>query len=174
MNSLHLSFFSAAVTLSSFTVQAQPARSSLCTVNQLFLSTDAENGSFNGMAHSGTLLIIRNVSPGPCSLFPISQISFTDKTGKDLGAKGILPGARFMHPGPVVLPFDLPAGAVATASLRWISSSVYDKNACIDPKKIRVNFGSATLTADVGVTLCGDATLGITFDQARFALGPFH
>ncbi len=79
-----------------------------------------------------------------------------------------------MHPGPVVLPFVLPASAEATAGLRWVSGPVYPKNVCIEPTKLRVSFGPVTLTTDTAGRMCGDATVGITFEQARFATDPVY
>lgn len=142
-----------------------------CRADQLSLATDGSNGGFNGMSHSGTLVLVRNLSSEACTIQPIAHIMLVDSVGKDLDAKGVLPGARFMHPGPVVLPIPLAAAATATATLRWISGPVFENNACISPSQLRVNFGSAVLNAPFSGTLCGDVAKGINFDQTRFAVG---
>ena len=147
----------------------------LCRVNQLRLATDDQGGNFNGMSHSGTLLIVRNLGPDACAIQPIAHVTLMDSAGKDLGAKGILPGARFLHPGPVVLPIALPAGAEATATLRWVSGPVFEKNTCISSKHVNVSFGgNPALKATLIGTLCGDAAKGVTFDQSRFVTSPVY
>ena len=174
MNVRMLSLIAATSLLLPFAARAQSSRISTCTSEDLYLTTDDEDGAFTGMSHGGTLVVIRNLSLAPCRLSPVAQITLLDKDGKDLGAKGVLPGARFMHPGPVVSPFVLPAGAEATATLRWVTGPVYTKNRCIDFTQLRVVFGAATLTTSAGGSMCGDATIGITFDQARFATDPVY
>ena len=149
---------------------SQSPQAPLCRADQLHLTTDSKTGDFNGMSHSGTLLLVRNRSSRACAIQPIAQITLLDSAGKDLRAKGVLPGARFLHPGPVVLPITLPAGATATAGLRWVSGPVFEHNACISPTQLRVDFGSADLNAPLSGTLCGDASTGVTFDQQRFAV----
>ncbi len=160
-----------ALSLTATAALSQTPQAPTCRADQLSLSTDGSNGDFNGMSHSGTLVLIRNLSSQACAIQPIAQVTMVDSAGKDLPAKGVLPGARFLHPGPVVLPIVLPAGAIATATLQWVSGPVFDNNACISPSQLRVDFGSAALNAPFSGTLCGDAAKGITFNQTRFAVG---
>lgn len=146
----------------------------LCQAAHLRVATDGKDGDFNGMSHSGTLVVIRNVSPAACALQPMAQMSFYDAAGARLGATGVFAGTRFLHPGPVVLPLALPAGAAATATLRWIAGPVFEKNACISTRELRVTLGSKSLRTPLIATVCGDATKGISFDQTRFALARTH
>ena len=162
------------ITLLSPPVHARAAQPPDCSPNQLSLSTDDENGNFNGLSHSGILVVLRNLGPSACRLQPMAQITFRDASGRDLGVKGLLPGARLMHPGPVVLPIILAAGAEATAALRWVSGPVFDGNTSISATTLRVTLGTTSLTTPLRVVLYGDATKGITFEQARFALDPVY
>ncbi len=145
-------------------------------MGDLSLSTDDENGSFNGMSHSGTLVVLRNLSSRACRISAIPQIEFFDKSGP-LKAKGQMPG--FTRPGlghgPVVLPVIVAAGAELTSSLRWVSGPVYDQNTCITPTTLSVTVGDSRQTTPLGAHLCGDAAHGgITFEQNRFAPDPVY
>ena len=83
-----------------------------CKASDLSLGTDDENGSFNGMSHLGTLLVLRNLSTTACSVPARPEISFLDASkskASPLPIKLEIPGAKFMHPGPVMLPVWLRA-----------------------------------------------------------------
>lgn len=151
---------------------AQPP--ALCTANQLTFSTDAEDGNFNGMSHGGTLAVVRNIGPSACRITPLPQLTFTDAAGKDLGATATVAGARFMHPGPIVLPIIVPAGAEITATLRWVSGEVYDMSACIEPTILHARFGTIGLHAKAGARICGEAGKPLTFETSRFAADPVY
>ena len=55
---------------------AVPARA--CTAGQLSLSFDGEQGNFDGMSHSGTLLVLRNFGASACTVLPRPVLSFED------------------------------------------------------------------------------------------------
>lgn len=151
---------------------AQPP--ALCTANQLTFSTDSEGGNFNGMSHSGTLAVLRNIGPAACRITPLPRLTFSDAAGKNLGATATIAGARFMHPGPVVLPIIVAPGAEITATLRWVSGEVYDKSVCIEPANLHARFGTIELQAKTGAKICGDAGKPLTFEMSRFATDPVY
>ena len=106
-----------------------------CSSSQIALNTDAEDGRFNGMSHSGTLLVLRNDSTTACRLDPFAQIVLKDRRSNALNV-AVHPATAFQGPvvkgrplpmghGPVVLPIVLAPGAEATASLRWVSGSCF-------------------------------------------------
>ncbi len=146
----------------------------MCPANQVSLGTDDENGNFNGMSHSGTLLVLRNLGSTPCRVDATPQVTFADAM-HDLAAKGEMQGARFMHPGPVMLPVVIAPGAEVTSNLRWVSGEVYDKNVCIAPSKLTLKIGTGSQTAAFGGHLCGDgAKGGVTYEMTRFAPDPVY
>lgn len=138
------------------------------------LATDAENGSFNGMSHGGTLVMLRNLSPAACSLPQILKITLLDQGGRDLQVKATYPGGRGMHPGPVLLPLAIAAGAEVTATLRWVSGQVFDRSVCVTPARMSVEMGSTKLQAAIAGTMCGNGPDGIHMEQSRFALDPVY
>lgn len=156
---------------SSVTVQVR-----MCAATDLSLATDAENGNFNGMSHSGTLVVLRNLSPTACRVPATPQLTFADKSGP-LQAKAQMPG--FLRPGmghgPVVLPVIVPAGAEVTSTLRWVSGEVYDKNTCFTSTQLSVTIVGKLQTVPFSAHLCGDAASGgVTYQQTRFATDPVY
>lgn len=144
-----------------------------CAANQLLLSTDTENGNFDGMSHSGTLLVVRNLGPEACRLTPIARATLLDSTGKPLGPfSATPPGARFMHPGPVVLPVALAAGAELTATLRWVASPVFQNSVCLSPATLVLTLGDLTLNTPLTGSLCGERAKGVSAELSRFAPDP--
>lgn len=154
-------------------VPAAPVR--MCAATDLSLATDAENGNFNGMNHSGTLVVLRNLSSTACRVPAIPQLTFADNSGS-LQASAQTPG--FLRPGmghgPVVLPVIVPAGAEVTSTLRWVSGEVYSKNICITPTQLTLTIAGQPQTAALAAHLCGDATKGVTYEQTRFATDPIY
>lgn len=125
----------------------------VCTGTQISLGTDTENGAFNGMSHSGALLVLRNLGPLPCRLPGLPRLAFLDAAGHPLPIARIVP--RFMHPGPVILPVGLAVGAEATAPLRWVSSPVYTRNRCMKVAALRAAWPGGSATHPVRFTICG-------------------
>lgn len=145
----------------------------MCTADQMSLATDGENGSFDGMSHSGTLVVLRNLGSAACKLDPFPQITFLDGS-MVLEAKGTVAGAQFMHPGPVVFPVVVAPGAELTSPLRWVSGEVYSKNVCINPKAISVRIGQGKQQAAFQAHLCGEQGKGIQYEMGRFATDPVY
>ena len=104
----------------SASLAAQPLQSAPapCSTAQLSFSLDDEGGNFNGMSHSGTLLVLRNFGPDACSVPGRPVVGFEDSGHHSLPASlEVAPG---LHPGPVILPVVIPAGAEVTSEMRWV------------------------------------------------------
>ena len=152
----------------------------MCAVNDVSLATDDENGSFNGMSHSGTLVVLRNLSSTACSVPAIPQITFADQAG---ALKATLQTAGFgrqsngmvLGHGPVVLPVVIAPEAEVTSKLRWVSGEVYGKNICIAPTRLSVTLGEKQQTTTIGAHLCGDAANGsVSYEATHFAADPVY
>ncbi|QNI36282.1 DUF4232 domain-containing protein [Edaphobacter albus] len=124
-----------------------------CKSGQLSLAIDDENGNFDGMSHSGTLLVLRNLGPETCSVPAKPKVEFEDGRQKSLGVTAQTPAG--MHPGPVMLPVAIPVGAEVTSELRWVSGDVYDGHNCVSSAFLAVTVGTDVLRVKVLGTLCG-------------------
>ena len=162
--------------LASASSSAQLPRPSLplCKASELSLATDDENGSFNGMSHSGALVVLRNLAPSACRVPPLAEIVFEDASHKALPIKSTVAGARFLHPGPVVLPVVLPPGAELTAKLRWVSGEVYVHSVCLHPVFLSVAIAGQSLRTALTASLCGDQTSGVIVERTRFRTDPVY
>jgi hypothetical protein len=94
-----------------------------CPASWLSLALDPENGTFNGMSHSGTLLVLRNLGPEVCTVPALPKLRFEDAQHHPLAVKRKAPMG--MHPGPVMLPVAVPPGAELTARLLWVDGDVF-------------------------------------------------
>lgn len=154
---------------------AAAAQVPMCAMDQLSLALDAENGNFDGMSHSGTLVVLRNLGGSACRVEAVPVITLrSGATGE--AVRGVMAGARSMHPGPVLRPVLRPvvvaAGAEVTASLRWVSGEVFDDSVCVVPKTLAVTIGGATQEVEFGNKLCGQRGKGIEFEMTRWAVDP--
>ncbi len=143
----------------------------MCDANQLSLATDAENGSFNGMSHSGTLLVLRNLGPSTCRIEAFPEVTFNDAKGP-LKITFTVPGRKFMHPGPVMVPAVVAPGAEVTSTLRWVSSPVYDPGVCFQVTTVTVQVGSAKQTSPLSASICGASALSVSVENTRFLTDP--
>ena len=140
-----------------------------CTADQLLISTDLENGNFNGMSHGGTLIILRNNGTQVCRILPLAQASLLDTDGKPLGPFSTTPPHAFgMHPGPVVLPVALAVNAELTATLFWVDGPVFSDNLCLKPAVLLLQLGELTLKTPLTGQLCGERSKGVTAELSRF------
>ena len=94
-----------------------------CPASWLSLALDPENGAFNGMSHSGTLLVLRNLGPRACTMPALPSLRFEDAHHHPVAVTRQAPVG--MHPGPVMLPVAVPSGAELTADLRWVDGDVF-------------------------------------------------
>jgi hypothetical protein len=127
-----------------------------CVGAQLSLALDDENGNFDGMSHSGTLLVLRNLGPDVCSMPARPMIGFED--GQQHPLPVVLEGTAGMHPGPVLLPVAVPVGAELTSELRWVSGDVYDNGSCVAPAVLKLTLETSVLRVNFsGRQMCGPA-----------------
>lgn len=152
---------------------AAPARGAAppACAAEISVGFDGENGAFDGMSHSGVLLVLRNTGTAACRLPGLPALSFEDAAGKPLAiARQAPPG---MHPGPVVVPVGVAAGAEATAPLRWVSGDVYDGGRCLRPARVTVALGgvASTMAWPAG-PLCGPPGKPIPFEQPPVRTDP--
>jgi hypothetical protein len=124
-----------------------------CTAAQLSLTFDDEGGTFHGMSQSGTLLILRNIGSQICSVPGRPPLEFEDASQHKLPISLEIPPG--MHPGPVIPPVAVPAGAEATAELHWVSGQVYDSSQCFSPAYLAIPLGTDVLRAPFTGSLCG-------------------
>jgi hypothetical protein len=134
-----------------------------CTINQLSLTFDDENGNFDGMSHSGRLLVLRNYGDHACKTSALPILRFEDAAHRPLALVRRTPLG--MHPGPVVIPVGLAPGAEATARMRWVSGNVYDGHHCLTAASVSLQLGTETLTKALHVTICGPMQTSVTYDQ---------
>jgi hypothetical protein len=116
-----------------------------CTAAQLSLTFDNEGGNFHGMSQSGTLLVLRNIGPVSCTVPGRPSLTFEDASHTKLPISLETPPG--MHPGPVILPVAVPAGAEATGELHWVSGEVFDNGRGFSPAFIAISFGTDVLRA---------------------------
>jgi hypothetical protein len=148
---------------------AASAHAAPCAADQLSLAVDGENGNFNGMSHSGTLLVLRNLGPAACTVAGFPKILFTDAANATLPITRVVP--RGMHPGPVVVPVTILPEAELTSSLRWVSGEVYPHSQCFVPAALVVVIGDQKLTTPLAAHICGRSGK-VTYDMTRLVPDP--
>ena len=141
-----------------------------CPAAQLSLSFDDEGGTFSGMQQSGTLMVIRNLGPGDCTVPSLPTLTLFDAKGKPLAVGRKAP--PHMHPGPVMAPAGVADGAEVTATLRWVSGPAFEHSRCVDATSARISIGSDVLSGGVGATFCAPQGGAATFDQPRLRPDP--
>ena len=148
--------------LAAITPVAMPTRAPECGAGDVRLSTDGKDGEFNGMSHSGTLLVLRNTSGRACGMPGLPRVFF-------VVGRRTLPIERRaplgMHPGPVVLPVVIPADGRVAAPLRWVSGPVYPASRCLSPRYIAIDIRGTSVREPFRATICGEKGKPATFDQ---------
>lgn len=168
-----LAFLLAAASLVVAPSQPPPALAAqlpACGPNQISWGLDGEGGQFDGMSQSGTLLVARNLGPGPCRLEALPALRFEDTAGRTLAAARRSPPG--MHPGPVLLPVALAPDAEATATLHWVQGDVYDGHNCIRPTRLTVIAAGGRGRAPFAGQMCGPEGKPIPFDQPPLKTDP--
>jgi Protein of unknown function (DUF4232) len=84
----------------SATAKTQPSLPASCSASQLSLGLDQEGGYFDGMSHSGTLLVLRNLGPQTCSVPAQPTLAFEDAEHHPLRVSLQAPAG--IHPNPVI------------------------------------------------------------------------
>ncbi len=163
----------------------QSAAVALCSSNTIWLATDAEDGQFNGMSQSGTLLVLRNVSSAPCALNPFAKFVLKDGGMKTLDVTVETPNP-FRGPtvddrqlpmghGPVVRPIVLAAGAEATTTLRWITGPVFDHSICVNPAFLSLDLAGSFVQTALSAHICGPDSAHIVITATgRLTLDPVY
>jgi Protein of unknown function (DUF4232) len=123
-----------------------------CIAAQLSLTFDDEGGNFDGMSHSGTLLILRNIGSETCTIPGRPSLDFEDASHQKLSITLETPPG--MHPGPVIPPVAVPSGAEATSQLLWVSNEVFDNSQCFSPASVAISFGTDVLRAPFTGRFC--------------------
>jgi hypothetical protein len=83
-------------------------------------------------------------------------------------------GARFMHPGPVVLPVIIATGAELTATLNWVSGEVFSDNLCFSPTRLSVSIQGNALHTAFKAHVCGQRSGGCFFSKDPFYARPVY
>ncbi|MEO7066381.1 MAG: MliC family protein [Rhodanobacter sp.] len=179
---LHTTLFTVGLLLSLVACSPQPSREDLkqtaaspttsvgsqvkaCVPAQLAISLDSGNGRFNGMSHSGTMLVVRNIGTSNCALptQPAVALTDTNKQALDITARN-LPESGSTSTAPITL---VP-GATASSDLRWVSNDVYDNGHGKFPAYLTLELGGKTLSTTFVGHLWGAAGKPPTFTQTLF------
>lgn len=140
----------------------------VCAPDQLSLGFDSENGNFNGMSHSGTLLVLRNLGPAPCQLPAFPALGFQDESGQALNITAQKTGQKAGTKPPP----RLAVGAEATAALRWVSAPVFTNGRCLQTARLTVSWPGGEQTQPFAVSICGPGIGPATVTQAPLATDP--
>jgi hypothetical protein len=143
-----------------------------CSASQLSLGLDQQGGYFDGMSHSGTLLVLRNLGPQACSVSAQPTLAFEDAQHQPLHVSMQTPAG--MHPGPVILPVVVPVGAEVTSQMRWVSGDVYDGHNCVSPAYVTIPIGAGNLSVQFNGTLCGPAGPPPTYTMTPLQRDPVY
>ena len=154
--------------LAAIVVASAPLAAPPCRAQQISISTDDRDGDFNGMSHSGTLLMLHNRG-AVCRIAGLPLVRFADAHGTGLLIVRSAPVG--MRPGPVVTPVTIPAHGVASTPLRWVSGEVFDRSRCYSPVAIRIMVGGRVVSGPFAGRLCGPAGGAVGFDQPPLRLG---
>ncbi len=154
-------------------VQAQAARQNAvvpaCTRDQFSLGMDDENGNFDGMSHSGTLLVLRNLGSNACRISTTPQIALYGKSGL-LNVKFTLVRAGASKAASVIVA----AGAELTSNLRWASGDVFDPGYCVQATSMRVTIAGKELGTELDNQLCGFKAKAIEAEMSPLATDPVY
>jgi hypothetical protein len=152
------------------TTGADSTRAIPCTARDVVLKP-SKSEDFNGMSHSGTYLTLTNKSRNACSIPGLPQLTFLDANGP-VKTEADLPGAKFMHPGPVVLPIVLQPKQSVTTSARWVSGQVFQDNLCYKLTGVTVSLREGAAMTALAGQMCGERSKGVHYDLQRYGSGP--
>lgn len=138
-----------------------------CTAAQLAFTRDDGNGRFNGMSHSGTALVLRNIGHTACTLPAHPRPQWRNAAGQALQIT-TQPAAE----GQSAAPLTLAPGAVVSSDLRWVSGNVYDGGQCLSPDFISIAIGTHAPGIDFHGHICGPAGQSPVVTIRPFALAP--
>jgi Protein of unknown function (DUF4232) len=156
----------------------------MCSPAQITLTTDAGNGRFDGMNHSGTVLVLRNHSANACRLLAFARLRLAGKSGALLGvaivlktpySAPIVSGRRVpvgLGHGPVALPIAVAPGAAVSAELTWVSGAVYGNSVCVDVASVSAAAGEGTVSAPLAAHICGPDAAHVSASLTRLVPYP--
>lgn len=139
-----------------------PAAGGTCRASQLSFTVDGGDGQFNGMSHSGTMLVVRNMGTAPCSLPAPPQPVLTDADKRPLNIVAQAPTA----PAPSTI--QLAPGAAAESEMRWVSGNVYEDGHCESPALIDLTIGGKKVSSAFTGHLCGAGGKPSTYTLTPF------
>ncbi|ANN67532.1 DUF4232 domain-containing protein [Bordetella bronchialis] len=148
--------------------RAEPA----CDPAQLSFAVDREAGQFDGMSHSGTLLVLRNLGPDTCTVPARPEVRFLDAGRQPLPVVAQVPPG--MHPGPVIPPVAVPAGAELTSEARWVSSDAYGDGNCVTVAYATLAIGPRGFEAPLRTRMCGPANKSPTYGLTLLRRDPVY
>ncbi|SFL20108.1 DUF4232 domain-containing protein [Rhodanobacter glycinis] len=148
------------------------AQAGPCSATQLALGLDGGDGRFNGMSHSGTMLVLRNHGKAPCTMPARPLPQFTDSGRQPLDI--VMQAPVGMHPGPVLLPVVVPPGATVTSDMRWVSGNVYDHGHCESPAFITLKIGKEAVSSAFSGHLCGAGGKPSSYSMTPFRAATTH
>lgn len=141
---------------------APSTASAACTADQLAFELDRRDGMFDGMSHSGTMLVLRNAGISPCSLPALPEAVFLDASHQPLRTVAQPEQA----PAAALL---LAPGAQVESAMRWVSGDVYEHGRCLAPAYLGVVVDGRMLSAAFAGQVCGPG------DQPpAYAIKPFQ
>ena len=125
-----------------------------CTPAQLVVQLDSGDGRFNGMSHSGTALLVRNIGTLACTLpaQPLPGFANSNRQTLNITAQPT-PGVQPASTSTIILA----PGATISSDLRWVSGDVYDGGGCVSPAFVTLAIGKHTLSTNFTGHVCGPA-----------------
>lgn len=145
----------------SATSPATEASPGTCRAAQLALSLDSRDGWFDGMSHSGTMLVLRNTGKTACTLPARPSPTLQDAARRPLP---IVARAADGTPPPV----ELAPAASVESGMRWVSGDVYDHGRCLSPAFVTLAVGAETVSAAFAGHLCGPGDGPVSYTLTPF------
>lgn len=126
--------------------------STACTPAHIAFTLDPGDGRFNGMSHSGTALVLRNIGNVACTLpaQPLPTFSNAERQALHVRTRAAA-DARPVSSATLTLAPD----AAISSDLRWVSGNVYDGGHCLSPVFITLGIGKHALTTRFTGHVCG-------------------
>jgi membrane-bound inhibitor of C-type lysozyme len=143
-----------------------PTAADTCHASQLTFSLDSGDGQFNGMSHSGTMLVLRNTGTAACTVPALPQPVLTDADKRPLDIIAQTSAAAPFAPAPSTIP--LAPGAVVESEMRWVSGDVYEDGHCESPALIQLAIGGESVSTSFTGHLCGAGGKPSTYTLAPF------
>lgn len=142
---------SSAPSAAAATTTTPTASPSACAADRLAFNLDRRDGLFDGMSHSGTMLVLRNAGTTPCRLPSLPTAIFLDASHQPLHATAQPDQAQT----PLAASLPLAPGASVESAMRWVSGDVYEHGRCLTPAYLGVVVDGRTLSAAFAGQVCG-------------------